>query len=140
MIAVEAEANVSIRLVPGQDDKAIAAEMERLHAGGRARGRRRRDRAPGQRAGGLVRPDDPAIQLGQDAFERVIGRRPLLLRVGGSLPVMAALEEKGVPTILTGFDLPEGNIHSPNERFRVEHIPLGVEAAQELYRSLAKLR
>jgi acetylornithine deacetylase/succinyl-diaminopimelate desuccinylase-like protein len=53
---------------------------------------------------------------------------------------MAALEEKGVPTILTGFDLPEGNIHSPNERFRVEHISLGVETSKELYKSLAKLR
>jgi acetylornithine deacetylase/succinyl-diaminopimelate desuccinylase-like protein len=53
---------------------------------------------------------------------------------------MAALEAKGVPTILTGFDLPEGNIHSPNERFRVEHVSLGVEAAKELFRSLAKLR
>jgi acetylornithine deacetylase/succinyl-diaminopimelate desuccinylase-like protein len=53
---------------------------------------------------------------------------------------MAALEEKGIPTILSGFDLPEGNIHSPNERFRVEHISLGVHAAQELYKSLAKLR
>jgi acetylornithine deacetylase/succinyl-diaminopimelate desuccinylase-like protein len=53
---------------------------------------------------------------------------------------MAALERKGIPTILTGFDLPEGNIHSPNERFRVEYIPLGVEAAQELYKSLSKLR
>ena len=70
----------------------------------------------------------------------MVGRRPLLLRVGGSLPVMSALEEKGIPTILSGFDLPEGNIHSPNERFRVEHIPLGVEAAQELYKSLAALR
>ena len=65
--------------------------------------------------------------------------KPLLLRVGGSLPVMSALEEKGVPTILTGFDLPEGNIHSPNERFRVEHIALGVATAKELYVSLAGL-
>lgn len=140
VIPVEAEANLSIRLVPGQDDKAIAGEMERLM----------REAAPeaadveiellASAPAALVRPDDPAIKLGQEAFEKVVGRRPLLLRVGGSLPVMAALEEKGVPTILTGFDLPEGNIHSPNERFRVEHIPLGVETAQELYRSLAKLR
>jgi acetylornithine deacetylase/succinyl-diaminopimelate desuccinylase-like protein len=140
VLPVEAEANVSIRIVPGQDDKAIAAEMERLM----------RDAAP-ERAdveiellasgpAALVRPDDAAIRLGQDAFERVVGARPLLLRVGGSLPVMAALEQKGVPTILTGFDLPEGNIHSPNERFRVEHIALGVEAAKELFRSLAELR
>jgi acetylornithine deacetylase/succinyl-diaminopimelate desuccinylase-like protein len=53
---------------------------------------------------------------------------------------MTALESKQIPTILTGFDLPDGNIHSPNERFRVEHIPLGVETAQELYKSLAELR
>jgi acetylornithine deacetylase/succinyl-diaminopimelate desuccinylase-like protein len=140
VLPVEAEANVSIRLVPGQDEKAIAAEMERLM----------REAAPEEAdveiellASGpaaLVRPDDAAIRLGQDAFERVIGARPLLLRVGGSLPVMSALEQKGVPTILTGFDLPEGNIHSPNERFRVEHIALGVEAAKELYKSLSKLR
>jgi acetylornithine deacetylase/succinyl-diaminopimelate desuccinylase-like protein len=140
VIPVEAEANVSIRLVPGQDDKAIGAEMERLM----------REAAPdgtdveidflASAPAALVRPDEPAIQLGLEAFERVVGRRPLLLRVGGSLPVMAALEEKGIPTILSGFDLPEGNIHSPNERFRVEHIPLGVETAQELYKSLAELK
>jgi acetylornithine deacetylase/succinyl-diaminopimelate desuccinylase-like protein len=53
---------------------------------------------------------------------------------------MSALETKGIPTILTGFDLPEGNIHSPNEKFRLEHIPLGVTAATELYREFAKLR
>jgi acetylornithine deacetylase/succinyl-diaminopimelate desuccinylase-like protein len=52
---------------------------------------------------------------------------------------MAALESKQIPTILTGFDLPEGNIHSPNERFRVDHISLGVEAAKELFRSLGAL-
>src|SRR4029453_19007764 len=75
----------------------------------------------------LVDPDDPAIKLGQDAFERVIGARPLLIRIGGSLPVMAALETKQIPTILTGFDLPEGNIHSPNERFRVAPPPPGAK-------------
>lgn len=140
VIAVEANANVSIRLVPGQDDKAIAAEMERLMREAAPEGADVEIALLASAPAALVRPDSPAIQLGQEAFERVVGRRPLLLRVGGSLPVMAALEEKGVPTILTGFDLPEGNIHSPNERFRVEHISLGVETAQELYRSLGKLR
>jgi acetylornithine deacetylase/succinyl-diaminopimelate desuccinylase-like protein len=140
VIPVEAEANVSIRLVPGQDDKAIAAEMERLMRDGAPEGADVEIELLASGPAALVRPDEPAIQLGLEAFERAVGRRPLLLRVGGSLPVMSALEEKGIPTILSGFDLPEGNIHSPNERFRVEHIPLGVEAAQELYKSLAKLR
>jgi len=140
VLPVVAEANVSIRLVPRQDDKAIAAEMERLMREAAPEGADVEIELLASAPAALVPPDDPAIRLGQDAFERVIGARPLLLRVGGSLPVMSALEEKGVPTILTGFDLPEGNIHSPNERFRVEHIALGVETAKELYTSLAKLR
>jgi acetylornithine deacetylase/succinyl-diaminopimelate desuccinylase-like protein len=140
VLPVEAEANVSIRLVPGQDDNVIAAEMKRLMLEAAPEGAEVDVELLANGPAALVRPDDPAIMLGQDAFERVLGARPLLIRVGGSLPVMAALERKGIPTILTGFDLPEGNIHSPNERFRVEYIPLGVEAAQELYKSLSKLR
>ena len=42
--------------------------------------------------------------------------------------------------MITGFDLPEGNIHSPNERLRVDHIPLAVEAGKELFRAFASLR
>ena len=140
VIPVVAEANVSIRLVPRQDEDAIAAELERLLRTAAPEGADVEIECQAKSPAALVRPDEPAIQLGMDAFERVIGARPLLLRVGGSLPVMAALEQKGVPTILTGFDLPEGNIHSPNERFRVEHIPLGVETSKELYRSFAGLR
>ena len=139
VIAVEAAANVSIRIVPGQDDKAMAAEMERLMREAAPEGAEVEIETLATAPAALVQPDDPAIRLGQDAFERVVGSRPLLIRVGGSLPVMAALEQKGIPTILTGFDLPDGNIHSPNERFRVEYVSLGVEAAKELYRSLAKL-
>jgi acetylornithine deacetylase/succinyl-diaminopimelate desuccinylase-like protein len=140
VIGVEAEANVSIRLVPGQDDKAIAAEMERMMREAAPEGADVEIELIASAPAALVRPDDPAIKIGQDAFERVIGARPLLIRIGGSLPVMAALESKQIPTILTGFDLPDGNIHSPNERFRVDHIALGVETAKELFRSLGELR
>jgi acetylornithine deacetylase/succinyl-diaminopimelate desuccinylase-like protein len=140
VIAVEAEANVSIRIVPGQDDKAIAAEMERLMREAAPEGADVEIETLATAPAALVDPGSQAVKLGQDAFERAVGVRPLLMRVGGSLPVMSALEQRGIPTILTGFDLPEGNIHSPNERFRVEYVDLGVAAAQELYRSLAGLR
>ena len=108
VIGVEAEANVSIRLVPGQDEKAIAAEMERLMREAAPEGADVEIELIASAPAALVQPDDPAIKLGQDAFERVIGARPLLIRIGGSLPVMAALESKQIPTILTGFDLPDG--------------------------------
>ena len=65
--------------------------------------------------------------------------RPLLVRSGGSLPIVPALADKGIPTVITGFDLPEGNIHSPNERMLLEYLPLGVAAARELFLGYAAL-
>ena len=92
-----------------------------------------------QRRPGVFSPDSPAIQLGMDAFEKATGVRPLLVRVGGTLPIYPALAAKGIPTIGTGFALRESNVHSPNERLRVEDIDRAVAAATELYKGLAAL-
>jgi acetylornithine deacetylase/succinyl-diaminopimelate desuccinylase-like protein len=139
VLPVAAEANVSIRLAPGQDPDEIAPVFEQLLREAAPEGADvevvRWSSAPP----GLIPPDALAIRLGLDAFESVIGTRPLLIRVGGTLPIVPALAEKGIPTVLTGFDLPEGNIHSPNERLLREHITLAVETAQALYREFAKL-
>ncbi|HET9323837.1 MAG TPA: M20/M25/M40 family metallo-hydrolase [Gaiellaceae bacterium] len=140
VLPVFAEANVSIRLAPGQDPDEIAAVLDRLirdaaPAGADVEVERWSSAPPG-----LIPPHADAIRLGQDAFEKVVGARPLLIRVGGTLPIVPALADRGIPTVITGFDLPEGNIHSPNERLLVEHIPLAVEAAKELFRAYESLR
>ena len=70
-------------------------------------------------------PDAPAVQLGLDAFEEVLGVRPLLIRSGGAHPARLRARHAGVPTILTGFALNESNIHSPNERIPAAYLPLG---------------
>ena len=80
-----------------------------------------------------------AIKLGQDAFERVVGRRPALIRSGGTLPIVPALADKGIPAIITGFGLPDSQIHSPNERLVADYVPLGIATARELFRELAAL-
>jgi acetylornithine deacetylase/succinyl-diaminopimelate desuccinylase-like protein len=139
VLPVFAEANVSIRLAPGQDPDEIASVFERLLRESAPEGAEVEVERWAFSPAGLVPPDAPAIRLAQDALERVVGARPLLIRVGGSLPIVPALAERAIPTVLTGFDLPQGNIHSPNERLRVDHIPLAVDAAKELFRTLAKL-
>ena len=88
---------------------------------------------------GLISPEAPPVKLGQDAFERVLGRRPLLLRTGGTLPIVPALADKGIPTILSGFAVPGANVHSPNERLLARYIPLGVAAARETLVAFAEL-
>jgi acetylornithine deacetylase/succinyl-diaminopimelate desuccinylase-like protein len=140
VLPVAARANVSIRLAPGQMVSRIAETLERLL----------REAAPKEaeltvelRAAtppGVVAPDTRAIRLGLDAFEQVLGVRPVLIRTGGSLPIVAALGDKGIPTILTGFLLPDGNIHAPNERLLAEYIPLSIAAARALFEELATLR
>ena len=52
---------------------------------------------------------------------------------------MPALEQKGIPAILTGFGLPESNVHSPNEKFLVRYFAEGIDTAAELYTQLAAL-
>ena len=134
VLPVEAVANVSIRLAPGQKVEEIAPEVERLLREAAPAGRRARDRAAGRPSPpGLVPPDAKAIQLGLDAFERALGRRPALIRSGGTLPIVPALADKGIPTIITGFGLPDSQIHSPNERLVAEYVPLGIAAARELF-------
>ena len=52
---------------------------------------------------------------------------------------MPAFTDKGIPTIITGFGLPDSQVHSPNERLRADYVPLGISAARELFRGLAAL-
>jgi acetylornithine deacetylase/succinyl-diaminopimelate desuccinylase-like protein len=140
VLPVAAEANVSIRLAPGQDVKEIDAVFQRLlRAAAPAGGDLEIERWASSPAG-LIPPDSPAVRLAQDAFERVLGRRPLLTRSGGTLPIVPALAEKGIPTILSGFALPGANMHSPNERLLARYVPLGVATARETLVALADLR
>jgi acetylornithine deacetylase/succinyl-diaminopimelate desuccinylase-like protein len=137
-LSVAASAEFSIRLAPGQDAHTIGPAAERLL----------REAAPegaeldivwfGSNPG-LVSAEAPAVQLAVEAFERGLGIRPLLTRVGGSIPLMPALTEKGIDTILTGFGLPESNIHSPNERFLVPYFAAGIDTAAALFTALGRL-
>ncbi len=139
VIPVEAIANVSLRLAPGQDAAAIDEVFQRLLREAAPPGCELEVERWALNPPGLVDPDAPAVRLGLDAFERALGVRPLLVRIGGTLPIVPALASRGIPTILSGFDVPEGNVHAPNERLLARHVPLGVSAARETLLALAGL-
>ena len=134
-----AEANVSIRLAPGQHVQHIATEFDRLVHEAAPPGAELEIKLVSHAPPGVVPPDAHAIQLGLNAFERALGVRPALIRSGGTLPILAALADKGIPTILTGFSLPDANIHAPNERLLAEYVPLGTAAATALFEGLGAL-
>jgi acetylornithine deacetylase/succinyl-diaminopimelate desuccinylase-like protein len=139
VLPVEAVANVSIRLAPGQTVEEIAPEFERLVREGAPAGADVQVERWSGAPPGLVSPDSKAVKLGLDAFERALGRRPALIRIGGTLPILPALSNKGIPTVVTGFGLPDSQIHSPNERLVAAYVPLGTAAARELFVSFGAL-
>ena len=139
VLPVEAIANVSMRLAPGQRVEDVAPVVERLLRENAPAGADLDVELWSSSPPGLVPPDSKAIQLGLDAFERALGTRPALIRTGGTLPIVPALAGKGIPTVITGFGLPDSQIHSPNERLVAEYVPLGIRAARELFLAFAQL-
>jgi acetylornithine deacetylase/succinyl-diaminopimelate desuccinylase-like protein len=139
VLPVEAVANVSMRLAPGQTTASMAPVFERLL----------REAAPEAATvdvelwstgePGYVDPEAPAIVLAQDAFEHVLGVRPVLVRSGGSIPVVASLVARGVPAIVTGFARPTAQMHSPNEHIPAAALREGLETTVEVLRRFGRL-
>jgi acetylornithine deacetylase/succinyl-diaminopimelate desuccinylase-like protein len=139
VLPVQAVANVSIRLAPGQQADEIAPALRRLLAEAAPPGADLEVELLATARPGLVPPDAHPVRLALDAFERVVGVRPALIRSGGTLPVVPTLADKGIPTIITGFSLPDSNIHSPNERMLADYVPLGIATARALYEEFSKI-
>jgi acetylornithine deacetylase/succinyl-diaminopimelate desuccinylase-like protein len=136
-IGADARASLSLRVAPGQDPDELAELLERtLREACPAHADLELVPWPVGRPA-FVSPDDPVIRSGFDALERATGTRPLALRSGGSIPVMAALVARGTPTILSGLGSPDDNIHSPNERMRLRNLEWALAGGREIYRSLA---
>jgi len=72
----------------------------------------------------------PAMKAASAAYVETFGKEPVLVRMGGSIPVVGQFQaHMGLESVLMGFGLPTDRIHSPNERFLVEHFHLGIETA-----------
>jgi acetylornithine deacetylase/succinyl-diaminopimelate desuccinylase-like protein len=139
VLPVEAVANLSLRLAPGQQSAVVLPALERLLREATPDGAALEIDVWATGEPAFVRPDGDAIRITQDVFEEVLGVRPALIRTGGSIPIVAALSARGIPAVVTGFALNESNIHSPNERIPTDHLERGYETVRELFRRLRDL-
>ena len=128
-----AGAKVSMRLVPDQDPEVIArrfeehvravtppgvtVEVDYIHG------------APPV----LVSTKGPYVEAAMAAQEDIWGARPVLIREGGSIPIVGTFNDVlGVPTILMGFGLSDDGLHSPNEKFNISHFYNGIRTVVRL--------
>lgn len=77
----------------------------------------------------VVDTTSSAIRAASDAMEAVMGKKPVLTREGGSIPVVADFKNiLGLDTILMGFGLYTDSIHSPNEHFGLDRFDQGIRS------------
>lgn len=141
VLPARAGAKFSFRLVPNQDPKKVTAGLQTFL-----------DRVcpPGVKlelidmhgAPGVVTPlDSPYMSAAARAIEQGFGRAPLLIREGGSIPIVTAFREKlGVDTLLLGWGLDDDNTHSPNEKFCLADFHRGIKSSAHLWRELAAIK
>ncbi len=73
--------------------------------------------------------ETPGLEAFKKALKATWNVDPVLKREGGSIPVATEMKEiLGVDSIITGFGLPDDQIHSPNERLHLPTQQKGVEA------------
>ena len=138
IIPAAATAKISCRLVPDQDPVALARSLENFL---------REQCPPGITmefieyhgcAALVFDTSSPYMTAAQEAIAASFGREPVMIREGGSIPVVATFREiLGIDTLLLGWGQNTDNLHSPNERFRLKDFHRGTHASALLWQSLA---
>lgn len=133
----EATAKITCRLVPNQDpDKIVEALIQHVE--------KHKPKGvtvnvtPFDKGKPFVTPfDHPVIQKASEAFEKVYQKDTAYIRGGGSIPIVAELDDiLKVPIVLMGFGLPDENLHAPNEHFNLENFDKGMETLVHYWYSL----
>jgi acetylornithine deacetylase/succinyl-diaminopimelate desuccinylase-like protein len=127
VIPAKAVAKVSLRLVPRQNPAEILSAFREWVRKNTPKGIQTEVRELSSGPGLLVNPDHPAIRVAARAFGEIFGRETVLIRSGGSIPIVGDFATHlGIPTILMGFGLPDDGLHSPNEKYKIENYFLGI--------------
>jgi len=86
----------------------------------------------------LMAPTSAQAQAALRALERAFDRPPMLMREGGSIPIVTDFKKLlGADTLLLGLALPDDNPHSPNEKFDLECFRRGMRLGACLWPELA---
>ena len=138
VLPAKAMAKISMRLVPNQDPKTVEKQLRQyleenarpgvtweviVHAGGPP---------------SITPLDSDGVKALGAALETVWGKKPMYYRVGGSIPVVAQIQTiLGSPSVLTGFGLPDDNLHAPNEKLTLAPWYMGIDALIHFFYNVA---
>lgn len=128
-------AKISMRLVPYQNAEKIAKLFEKHFISIAPAGVKIKvEYLHGGEA--YVSPvDTPEYKAAEMAVEATLNKKPIPVRSGGSIPIVATFEKiLGIKSVLLGFGLNSDAIHSPNENYPVINFLKGIETIPLFFR------
>jgi acetylornithine deacetylase/succinyl-diaminopimelate desuccinylase-like protein len=133
-----ARVKITMRLVPSQNPAKII-KLVRQHLKKLCPPTVRMEIASGHGAEPyLVSPTSPHAQAALRALKSAFGYKPVLMREGGSIPIVNDFKKiLGADTLLLGLALPDDNAHSPNEKFDLDCFAKGQLMSAHLWRELS---
>ncbi|MEQ8863034.1 MAG: M20/M25/M40 family metallo-hydrolase [Thalassobaculum sp.] len=120
VIAREAMAKISCRLVPDQDPDAVATNLQKFITDRLPEGYTASFVGLGGSPAIRVPTDSPYLGAAMQGLSDVFGKEAYLIGTGGSIPAVGSIRKYlGIDSILLGFGLEDDRVHSPNEKFEL---------------------
>lgn len=137
IIPARCGAKVSMRLVPNQNAKKIAAQFDEAIT----------TRCPhtvqceilqhGNADAYMAPLDSRPMSAAKTALQQAFNKAPALIREGGSLPILPMFKQLlGADSLMLGFASPNCNAHGPNEKYRLPDADRGAAAIVSLLGAL----
>jgi acetylornithine deacetylase/succinyl-diaminopimelate desuccinylase-like protein len=134
----KAMAKVSMRLVPNQDPGEVEEQLKQYLEENARPGVTWEVITHAGSPPSITPLDSEGVKALADALETVWDKKPMYYRVGGSIPVVAQIETiLGSPSVLTGFGLPDDNLHAPNEKLTLAPWYMGIDALIHFFYNIA---
>lgn len=140
VIPAWAMAKLSSRLVPDQDPEEVYEQLKQYLERKAPKSIRWELTFFGGGPAVITKLDLPATRALAGALESVWGVEPVYKREGGSIPVVVEMQEiLGVQSVITGFGLPDDNVHAPNEKLDLETWYRGMDALALFFYNVAEM-
>ena len=130
VIPSRAHAKITCRLVPDQDPDDVRALVTR-HLEEHVPPGTRLSIASGDHGSrpAHIRADHFALRTADAALRAVYGVRPLIVRMGGTVPIAELFaRHMGLETVFFSFSTADEDFHAPNEFFRIHRLHEGLDA------------
>jgi acetylornithine deacetylase/succinyl-diaminopimelate desuccinylase-like protein len=140
VVPSEAHAKITCRLVPDMDPDEVVALVVR-HLESHVPPGTRLKIAPGDHGArpAHIARDHRVLKAAEDALEGTYGVRPLIVRMGGTVPVAEMFQRlMGLETVYFSFSTGDEDFHAPNEFFRVHRLHEGLAAWARLWERLGR--